>query len=157
MQNISNRSKGSLLLSGGKIFGISILFVVVLVVATTFVRINHDMTIRRQISAQILIGLKVSDLLITYRAENGYWPPNAVDYSQNGIEVLDNGLVRVIFEKPESIARKWADLQVLYENNKFYRSCRSADIKPGHLPAWCRENATARELSFPGTPVQPAN
>jgi hypothetical protein len=156
MQNISNRSKGSLLLSGGKIFGISIFFVVVLVVVTTFVQVNHDMTIRRQISAEISIGLKVSDLLIIYRAENGYWPINAAEYSQDGIEVLDNGLVRVFFEKPESIAQKWADLQVLYENDQFYRSCRSPDIKPGRLPAWCRENAAARKLSIPGKPVQPA-
>jgi len=121
----------------------------VVLVLMVFIPVHQDMEIRNQINARVLAGRVVSDLLVAYRIENGSWPPDPGEYSLNGIEVMGGGLVRVVFNEPESIQGKWADLALELDDGRFYRTCRAPGINSGRLPAWCRDRADAEEVKLP--------
>jgi hypothetical protein len=129
----------------GKIPLVLVLLAVVFVLAV-FIPAHQDMEIRKTINARVLAGRVVSDQLVAYRVENGSWPPDPAEHSRNGIEVMGNGLVRVVFTEPESIRGKWADLVLELDDGRYYRACRAPGIKSGRLPAWCRDRADAEEV-----------
>lgn len=157
MQDNRNKPTSSHLRSVGKLLkvvSIGLFLVGIMAVILIVIPVERDMRMRNQITARVLIGQSISDLLVSFRNEHGFWPQDSENYSQNGVEVLSDGLVRVYFEVPASIKGKWADLKVFIENGRYYRSCRAPDIKSGQLPAWCRESASVEELRLPSRKLQ---
>ena len=127
-----------------------VLFIVLVVlVLMTVIPVHRDMEIRNQINARVQAGRAVSDVLVAYRIENGSWPSDPGGYSRDGIEAFGDGLVRVVFDEPESIRGKWADLVLAVDDDRFYRTCRAPGIKSGWLPAWCRDRGHAEEVKGP--------
>lgn len=152
MQVHENKTTSSLLRSAGKFFrvvGILVVLLTIIVVVLIVVPTERDMRTRNLINARVQVGLTISDFLISFRNKNGFWPRDFAAYSQNEVDVLDDGLVRVYFEVPGSIEENWADLRVSMENGRYYRSCRAPGIKRGRLPAWCREGAGVEEVKLP--------
>jgi len=151
MRGPENKSTGSLLRSAGKFFriaAITIFVLIILAVILIVIPVERDMKTRNQINTRVQAGKTVSNALVRFRNENGFWPHDTAEFSQNDVEVLSDGLVRVYFRAPESIDGKWADLEISIKNGRYYRSCRAPGIKSGRLPAWCREGARVEEVKL---------
>jgi hypothetical protein len=149
MRGPKNKSTGSLFRAAGKLFrivGITAFLLIILAVVLIVIPVERDMKTRNQITVRVQVGKTISNSLVRFRNENGFWPHDTADYSQNDVEVLSDGLVRVYFRAPESIDGKWADLKISIDNGRYYRSCRATEIKSGRLPAWCREGASMEEV-----------
>ena len=144
--------KSSLLRSAGRFFrivGILTFLLIILAIVLIVIPVERDMKTRDQITARVQLGKTISDSLVRFRRENGFWPRDTEHFSQHDVKVLGDGLVRVYFRVPDSIDGKWADLKIFVKNGRYYRSCRAPGIKSGRLPAWCREGGIVEEVSSP--------
>jgi hypothetical protein len=149
MRGPENKSTSSLLRGAGKFFrivGITTFVLIMLAIVLIVIPIERDMKTRNQINARVQAAATISNALVRFRNENGFWPHDNAEFSQNDVEVLGDGLVRVYFRAPESIDGKWADIEISIKNGRYYRSCRAPGIKSGRLPAWCREGARVEEV-----------
>ena len=121
------------------------------VIALVFIPVYFDREARGQATQGVSVGVAVSNRVLAYRLQQGYWPRDYRSFVAEGkknapahigdITVIKDGVVRIVFNAPDRLRGGSVEIETFQKEDKFFRACRGIGIKDGFLPAACRTHS----------------
>ena len=105
--------------------------------------VRREAEVLAHVVKQLGIAESAADSLVAGHAENGEWPLETGGHGEARIEVVEAGLVRLTFQRPEVIAGASINLRSFVSENGYLRSCTANGIEDKLLPKRCKRGAAA--------------